>query len=158
MKIIKTINYISMIMIFTVSCGFQVINIDEFTNFKIAKIETAGNERINFKIKNKISIYSKENSNNLIQINLESKKNKNVKERNIKNEITKYKIDIAVKVSFNKINKEDYKTFLITKNADYQVQKQYSETLNNEKRVIRLLTDEIADQIVKELVLRLDDL
>ena len=37
MKIIKIISYISMLMIFTVSCGFQVIKFDEFTNFKIAK-------------------------------------------------------------------------------------------------------------------------
>ena len=56
------------------------------------------------------------NNQNIVFINLSTKKNKNIKEKNIKNEITKYEISLNVNVRFNLINSDtNYKINLSNK-------------------------------------------
>ena len=66
-------------------------------------------------------------------VDLTTNKNKTIKEKNIKNEIIKYKIEINVIVVFNEINSDKNYTFVVSKSSDYDVSSQYSQTLNNEK-------------------------
>ena len=48
--------------------------------------------------------------------------------------------------------------FVVEEEGDYVVENQHTETLNNEKKLIELLTDSLADQIFTELVLKINDL
>ena len=48
--------------------------------------------------------------------------------------------------------------FSVIKSSDYNVANQYSKTLSNEKKSIDLLTNEIADDILDNLRLNLNDL
>ena len=50
-KIISTI--LAAIFIFT-GCGFKVIKKSELINFSIAEIDTSGDKKINYKLKNKL--------------------------------------------------------------------------------------------------------
>ncbi len=143
---------------FTFGCGFKVINKSELGNFDIAEINTTGEKRINFKLKNKLLFNSTKNDNKLIKIDLNTKKIKNAKEKNIKNEITKYEISIIVDVKFSLIQKVGTVEFVVEEDGDYVVENQHTETLNNEKKLIELLTDSLADQIFSELVLKINDL
>ena len=68
--------------LFLFGCGYKVVNYSELNNFDIASIETNGNERINYKIKNKLLFNSSKNDKRLIKINLETTKEKKVKEKN----------------------------------------------------------------------------
>ena len=157
MKKLSTIALL-LIFFFTTSCGFKAIDKSEITNFDIAEIETAGNRIINFKLKNKLQFNSKNNNKELIKIILNTTKNKTVKERNIKNQITKYEINVSVNVSVNVINKKLSKEFSINKIGSYNVNKQHSITIRNEKKLIELLTDDLSDEILYELRAILNDI
>ena len=157
MKKLSTIALI-LIFFFTTNCGFKAIDQSEITNFDIAEIETTGNSIINFKIKNKLQFNSKNNDEELIKILLNTTKDKNVKERNIKNQITKYEINVSVNVSVNIINKKISKEFFINKVGSYNVNKQHSITIRNEKKLIELLTDDLSDEILYELRSILNDI
>ena len=85
MKRIITKSFLFLFLFSTVNCGFKVINESDNNQFLIQEINTSGDRRINFKIKNNLLNYSKEDNPNILIINLSSKKNKNIKEKNIKN-------------------------------------------------------------------------
>ena len=139
-------------------CGFKVVQNSSFNNFSISDIITEGDKRINFRLKNKLSSASTDSVNKLIQISLKTKKDKQVKERNIKNEITKYQIKITVNVTCTEISNGSEFEFSKSKSGDYTVSNQYSKTLSNEKKLVELLTDNIADQILNELKTKLNAL
>ena len=152
-KLISTIIFI----IFS-GCGFKVINISELNNFSITDINSSGDKRINYIVKNNILFGNKKNQANQISIDLNTKKNKNVKERNIKNEIVKYNITINASVVFKEIIKEkDYK-FTITKSGSFSAASQNSTTRNNEKNLILILAKDLADEILAEIRLKLNDI
>ena len=139
-------------------CGFKVVQNSSYNNFSISDITTEGDKRINFSLKNKLSSASTENVNKLIQISLKTNKDKQVKERNIKNEITKYQIKITVIVTCTEISNGSEFEFSKSKTGDYSVSNQYSKTLSNEKKLVELLTNNIADQILNELTTKLNAL
>ena len=139
-------------------CGFKVVQNSSFNNFSISDIITEGDKRINFSLKNKLSLASTESVNKLIQISLKTNKDKQVKERNIKNEITKYQIKITVNVTCTEISNGSEFEFSKSKKGDYSVSNQYSRTLSNEKKLVELLTNNIADQILDELKTKLNAL
>ena len=96
------------------------------------------------------------NENQNIKLNLVTKKNKTVKEKNINNEITKYNINITVQVTYNILGTTDKNEFKISKSGDFNVDSQYSQTLNNEKKLIEILTNDISDKIFDRLILKLN--
>ena len=103
-----------------------------------------------------MSSQSTESENKLIQISLKTNKDKQVKERNIKNEITKYQIKITVNVTCKEISNGTEFEFSKSKKGDYSVSNQYSRTLSNEKKLVELLTNNIADKILDELKTKLN--
>tara|TARA_B100000161_G_C33519103_1_gene400233 strand:+ start:811 stop:1278 length:468 start_codon:yes stop_codon:yes gene_type:complete len=139
------------------SCGFKVVK-NDFGSFDLTTINSTGDKKINYKIKNKITSYSKKNAEKLISIDLDTVKIKNIKEKNIKNEITKYQIKISVSLNFEEINTNKSGEIKIIKTGDYSVAKQYSQTLNNEKQLIEVLLNTIIDEILIELAKGLNDL
>lgn len=151
-KILITILFLPLLS----NCGFEVINRSNIGQFDINQITTSGDRRINFRIKEKLKFAKSENDKKLVNINLNTKKTKSVKERNIKNEITKYQIDIKINVKLSDIYDKNIINFVVTKSDDYNVEDQYSETLNNEKKLIKLLSENLADNIQNEIVLRLN--
>ena len=155
-KLISVINIL--VFLFLTSCGFKVINNNQLKEFSIADITTTGDKKINFNIRNKLLFNSKDNARKLIKIKLNTTKNKSIKEKNIKNEITKYEIVINVKVEFNVVMKNDFKNITVSKSGDYSVAEQYSQTLNNEKNLIEYLSEDIAEEILGELALKLNDI
>ena len=89
------------LIIFT-SCGFKVENKSNLSNFGISELKIEGDRRINYKIKSGLSFKTAKNSQKLLDLVIKSTKTKTIKEKNIKNEITKYKIDISVLVILTK--------------------------------------------------------
>ena len=150
---------LTLISIFALqSCGFKRVDQNLLNNFEIAEINMFGEGRVNYKLKNKLLFTSESNNENLILINIETKKNKTIKEKNIKNEITKYNISITAKVETSVISNNNKITFTITESADSKVNNQYSKTINNEKRVIDVIVNKLSIKIIDQLRLRLNDL
>ena len=141
------------------SCGFDIINKSEINNFSIKQINTDGNKRIGQKIKNNLLPFSKKNSANNLVIDITSKKNKTIKEKNIKNEITKYQINLDINVSFKSLEDSSInilKNFSVS--GDYSVGKIHSTSINNEKKLIDNLIENLSKMILNEMTLKLNDL
>jgi len=158
MKQIITKSFLFLFLFATVNCGFKVINESEKNNFSIQEIKTSGDKRINFKIKNNLLNYSKKNNQNILLIDLSTKKTKNIKEKNIKNEITKYEISLNVNIKFNLINSDTNYKINLSNKGDYLVAESYSTTLNNEKKLIDNLIENISEKILKKISLKLNDI
>ena len=140
------------------SCGFKIVNKSEIYKFDINEIITTGDDRINFKIKNKLIFSSEKNEKKLVDIYLDTNKSKEVKEKNINNEITKYQISIASTVRVKELVSEKEISFNVVKTGDYSVAGQYSQKLANEKKLIEVLTEDVTESILNAIVLKLDDL
>ena len=101
-QITKTI--LIFFMLLPISCGYKIIDKTKQNNFVIADINSTGDRRINYKLKNNLTFNTKNSSQNVLNLTLNTKKTKEVKEKNIKNQITKYKISIIVDIKFNLVN------------------------------------------------------
>ena len=136
MKIItESILILGLLLVF--GCGFKVADKSNTNNFKIKEINTAGNNRINYKIKNYLSINtSQDNNNSPLSINIQTKEIKEIKEKNIKNEITKYKITLNANVDIYFIEENKQINSNLSVSGDYLVHSNYSTTISNEKKLI----------------------
>ena len=113
-------------------CGFKLKNLNN--NYNITDLQTSGDKKINYKIKNKILNSSRESGENLITISIDTKKQKIIKEKNISNQITKYEIKIISSVELQILgDKNTTNKFTILKSGDYNVSSKYSNTLITEK-------------------------
>ena len=153
----KKIILFILILFLTAHCGFKVVD-QNIYRFEISEVTTLGEKRINYIIKNKLFAASEKGKDKLIKIQLDTKKTRNIKEKNIKNSITKYELIITTDVSFGKFNAIKLNKFNVKVFGAYDVSKQSSITRNNEKQLIKLLTNKISDQILNELKSKLDDL
>ena len=155
MKNLKLIT-IAISLILLTGCGFKIIDKRELLNFNIKEISTNGDKRINFELKNKLSDYNDTNSSKVIKIELDTKKTKSIKEKNISNEITKYQIKVLVTVKLIKTDNTNNLEFTIEREGDYVVADKFSQTLNNEKKLIRNITEKISESIIGEIINKLN--
>ncbi len=140
------------------SCGFKVENFSKLTNFSISNVETVGDQRINYKIKSSLLLKTKQSDGPLINVNLITKKTKSIKEKNIKNEVTKYNLNIIVNVSFNKLGESKGDSFSVSKSLEYVVANRHSTTRDNENKSLEILSEKISQEIFEKLITQVDDL
>lgn len=131
------------------NCGFKVS--DDNLNFKISDISLAGDKKVNYLIKNKLLMASDNENKNLIQLKISTKKLKSIKEKNISNQITKYEITVNTQVELLSLKTGVMTEFALTKSGFYDVSSKYSETLNQERNLIKLLVNEISEDILDNL-------
>jgi|TARA_B110000914_G_scaffold217800_1_gene224344 outer membrane lipopolysaccharide assembly protein LptE/RlpB len=154
----KNILTLIIVVVFLSACGFKVVNQKQLQNLNIVTIETFGDKRMNFIIKNKLQTNSTNNDKQQIFLKLTTNKKKSIKEKNIKNEVTKYEINISTNVEFKIIDKLKSFKFRLNETGSYSVSNQYSQTLNNEKQLIKTLAENISNQILEDLKSKLNDL
>ena len=61
-------------------------------------------------------------------------------------------------IKLNVLGNEQLNKFEVRKSMDYDVTTKYSTTLNNEKKIINLIIDHLAEQILREINTRINDL
>ena len=145
------------ISVLLLGCGFKPLNYK--SNFKIIDIQSSGDSKINFILKNKINKnLNKKEPINIVKLMIDSNKSKIIKEKNIQNEVTKYSLIVSVNVNYHLEGRTNIKEFKVTKSTDFTVATNYSQTLTNEKNAIYLLVSNIADDINKKLLLNLSDI
>ena len=151
----KLLNFIIITFLLT-NCGFKIKN--NSIDFKLTEIVTKGDKRVNFNIKNSLSNNFDSDSTVLKKIIIESSKNKSIAEKNIKNEITKYRIAISVNITLTNLTNNNSQNFSIIKDGVYNVDDTYSVSLNNEKKLIKLLTISLTEEIFEKLADLSDDI
>ena len=154
----KKILLFTTIFLLANNCGFKVLDKSQNSNFSIQEIRSSGEVRINYKIKNNILTNSKEGSENQVIVSLNTKKIKSIKEKNIKNEITKYQISLTTDVEFFLINGNTRANFSKSVVADYVTGDSYSTSINNEKKVEEELIENLSEKILDEIIFKLNDL
>ena len=156
-KIAQNFSIILLMLILT-NCGFKVVDKTKLNNFSIKEITSSGDKRINFKIKNNLSINTAKQNDNKLLVSLKTKKNKIIKEKNIKNEITKYEVTLVSSIELNFLEKNIKDNFTVSSNGDYLAADKYSTTIQNEKRLIENLTNDLSDKIKNRINLITNDL
>ena len=146
----KILTYLILLILPTYGCGFKIIKQSDLVNFHITKIETSGDKKINFNLKRQLFSRASDTNKKQIYLNIKSKKNKAIYEKNSKNEITKYQVTIELSIEINEENKT-LKTMNLSQQMDYNVGSKNSQTVNNEKQASKTLTDTLVNEIIKEL-------
>ena len=154
----KIIANLILTLLLTFGCGFKIVDKSNVNNFKIKEINTTGNSRIGYKIKNYLIVNTQEINNNAITIDIKTKTIKDVKEKNIKNEITKYQITLEANIKTYLIEKNKKKNYSLTVYGDYLVETNYSGTINNEKALINTLTEELSKKILRRIGKSINDI
>jgi len=127
-------------------CGFKIIELNNFQNFFISKVETTGDKRINYIIRNNLLSTKQDNTKKAVELKIDTKKSKSIKEKNIENETTKYEIKIFINLKFSKPSEID--DIVIIKRREFLVKENHSQTLMSEKKLIDRLSNEISEEIV----------
>ena len=158
MIIKKAFSLIFIISIFISGCGFKIVNQAQKIDFSFSEIKITGDKKINYNIKNKILSKTNDDKNKLLVLNIKTKKIKKIKEKNIKNEITKYEIFLISKVEFFLIKDDIRANFSKSVTGDFTAGNNYSATINNEKKIVDDLVESLSEKILDEIVLKLNDL
>lgn len=149
---------ILILLILLTSCGFKVIDNSKQSDFYINEINTVGDRRVNFILKNELIRNSKKDSLNQINLEITSKKIKKIKEKNIKNQVTKYEINLNVELKVKITSKDKMFKISSSSNGNYSVADNYSSTLSNEKKLIENLVENISEDIIKKISSNINDL
>lgn len=151
MNKIKSITFVSIILLLVSSCSYQNMNSKIQKKFHIQEFDITGDNRTSFIIQRKIQRFSNKDSNNKIKLYVELNENKSIQEKNIQNKVTKYNLSLTANVKIIELNsaKETKRTF--SAKREYKVEDNYSATINNSKEANNSLIDIIVDEILDQL-------
>jgi|TARA_B110000211_G_C14085299_1_gene556425 hypothetical protein len=132
-------------------CGYNKLNNTKNNTIHISEITLLGEQRIGYIIKNELLLSSSPNGENNLKLKLDIDKQKFIKEKSIRDKVTRYKNTITVELLIIEVstNKEIKKKF--TKDTNYEAYDSKSRTMSSERRSIEntaeLLSDNIKDFI-----------
>lgn len=156
-KKIKTL-LIYFCLLSLLSCGFKVVDKNYLGNYKITDINIDGDNRISYILKNKLKSSNKSKQNlKEIKININVDKDKIIKEKNVQNQITKYIIRIIAKVNYS-VENELKGGFVVSEKGEYNVADRHTQTLENEKQLLKILTINIKEKIIDNLRSKINDI
>ena len=89
----------------------------------------------------------------MVEIN--TKKEKSIKEKNSKNEISKYNLEIISEIKVNVLEDNKEFSFTLKKLNEYKVNNQFSITIQNEKKATSEIIKILSQDITKNILLRM---
>ena len=151
MKIFLKLLLIINVLLFLSSCGFKSLIKENPINLNIENFITQkGDKKLGKIIRNDVMLYSSKEAKKNIDIILEIDKQKQIREKNLKNRVTKYNLTLNVAV-FIKGDFEDKFTF--NKTSSTTVTASSFNNFLDEERVYANLSKRIADEIKNMLAL-----
>ena len=160
MKNLQNLKIIIILIFLLHSCGFKTLDYQAVRELQISEINAKGSKNINFIITNDLKqLFSNNvNANKKIKIDIDTKEDKRVREKNTKNEITKYEISINTKLNISS-NVDDL-NFLINleKKGEYQVDQKNIKTIQNEKKTRKEIVASLSNEIFEQILFKLNDL
>tara|TARA_X000000950_G_C13826976_1_gene624446 strand:- start:727 stop:1206 length:480 start_codon:yes stop_codon:yes gene_type:complete len=158
MKILRK-NFILIIATLLIaSCGFKVLDKSQLQNLKIEGLETQGDKKTSFFIKTNLQKYfASSGSGKRIFLIIKTNKTKTIKEKNLKNQIKKYEINLNTNISINYLDEIKNQNFTTSVNGSYDVSNNHSTTINNQNSLEKNLAKKSANLIIKEIILKIDD-
>jgi len=140
------------------SCGFKVVDQNYLSNYKITDINVVGDNRISYILKNKLRS-AKTTKQNIkeIKIKININKNKTIKEKNVQNQITKYLVQIKAEVDYTVENQLEG-NFIISESGEFNIADRHTQTLENEKQLLKILIINIEEKIIDNLRSKINDI
>tara|TARA_E500000178_G_C17008639_1_gene749442 strand:+ start:779 stop:1243 length:465 start_codon:yes stop_codon:yes gene_type:complete len=145
----KTVKYLIIIILITYGCGFKIMKKSELHNFFIESVEITGNKKIGFNLKNKLLSKTGNKLKNKVNLIIDIKKKKSIKEKDSSNAISKYLITLNLTVRVEGDKKS--KTFSLSEQKDFNSTSQYSQSIINENQTIKLITNLMVEKILREI-------
>ena len=147
------------LMIVLSSCGFKPVAKSKFQDFNIVELNTNNNKKINFILRQKMKrALSNKEATNQIVLTINTSQIRNVNEKNVKNQITKYEISLTAKVDIIFLDKNKNKIFEVNDKGVYDIGSTHSDTMKNKKNVEELLAKRISEKIINKIIFSKDDL
>ena len=154
---IRNLLFLIMLILFN-QCGFKIID-TSLSTLKIEKLEIEGYNKVNFLIKNNLLNKNRSSGGTVpIVLQIETNRKKEIFEKNIRNEITKYKIILDTKVKIKRSTQEKLSEFMISSNGDYRIETSSIQTAKNIINLEKKLSSEISKKIQQKLFYLNNDL
>jgi outer membrane lipopolysaccharide assembly protein LptE/RlpB len=143
---------LSMILIISVSaCGYSRLN-DQSNELKFNNIEINGDKRLAYILKNKLTLLSKTESKNTYDLSINLTNSKASKIRDATGKTTRFNLVLSGDLKLTTNNKVVYNR-MFTVNNDYDVSKNHSKTIRNEKNSMQNNVDALSEEIAKYIQL-----
>lgn len=139
-------------------CGFKVVKYSEDKNYNVINFEDIGNNNINYTIQR--NLVQAHNNQNLFDLNIsiETILNKNIKEKDISNEITKYELIVVSKVKILVVNMNKEYEFTISDKGELKASNKINKLKYDENVILFRLANNISNQIDRKITTFLNDL
>ena len=151
---IKKINII-LIFLFSlllISCGYKKI-VQKKTSINIQSINVTGENRIAYNLKNDINLITNENSENRFRINLKITKKIDNKIKDTTGKITRFNLTINGDLILINVKTLEETNKSFSKNQDYDVAENHSDTIKNEKQATKNVTRQLSGEVINFIML-----
>ena len=143
---------LSIILFISVSaCGYSRLN-NQSNELKFNNIEINGDKRLAYILKNKLTLLSKTESKNTYDISINLTNSKASKIKDATGKTTRFNLVLSGDLKLIN-NKKIVYNRLFTVNNDYDVSKNHSDTIRNEKNSIQNNVDALSEEITKYIQL-----
>jgi len=133
------------------SCGFKKLKDSSKNLFYINSVNTSGDIRIGYYLKNEILLNSSKQSLNKINIEINSKKTNKIKTKDTTGTAKKYTLTIESQMIVSDSNYQKIFSKTFVNSVEYDVGKSVSTTLARERKSITSSKSVIAEEISKYL-------
>ena len=154
MKIISIKNCISLFiasLFLLQGCGYEKLYISDKKIYQIKKIEISGDQKISNIVKNEILLFSGPSAEKIINLKIDVQSAKSVKEKLVSGKISKYNIAVSADLNLRDINFKTLQTQQFHESATLEVSKIHSDTLIDQRKMIKSLSEKIAESITDYL-------
>ena len=130
------------------SCGFKKIAQYE-SLINLQKITINGDNRISYKLKNNIKLISNEAAQNKYNVKIDLAQKKIGKIKDNAGRVTRYTVTFNAELNLENESSQEIVNKSFTKSANYYVASSHSETINNEKNAVKIIIEQISEDIKK---------
>ena len=151
MKYLKLIKILLFVSIFYLSsnCGYQPLFDTDSQLFSISRYNLEGNKRISGLLKNSLITVKKDENPLILSIN--SKKRTAVADKSLTGKIINYSLTLEFEISASNTSNVAVFSKVYTKTKNYPSSDLYSDTLNNEKKLVENITETVASELQNDL-------
>ena len=150
----KKFNYLFLLFLFTVNCGYQPIYTNQKSlNFKLKEVILIGDKKINQKILNFTNLKKNSSDNNALAISVETSQNRNISSKDNSGNPLTYQMSLSstLIVKINN-NLTDQTTF--TSSFSYSNKENKFDLREYEKNILEDLIRSNSEKIITYLSLR----
>ena len=130
------------------SCGYKKMNTESVKLFTLDNLYITGEKSLNFIIKNKLSLYTNNKSQSLLDIKINLLKLRKVKEKKSDNQVNKYSISLNFSASVIEKNTGEKFNFNKTNISDFVRGSTVINTKKNEDYKLKILAEQITEEFL----------